>query len=82
MQGLRPDVNDSVLAVDISNWDENYIRMNWPARNGVSYEVLGKTELANDWEAVAIVTGGFPRVAWFGRVNEPYRFFTVRELVP
>jgi hypothetical protein len=56
--------------------------MNWPARNGVSYEVLGKTELANDWEAVAIVTGGFPRVAWFGRVNEPYRFFTVRELVP
>lgn len=82
MQGLRPDVNDSVLAVDLSNWDENYIRMNWPARNGVSYEVLGKTELANDWEAVAIVTGGFPRVAWFGRVNEPYRFFTVRELVP
>jgi hypothetical protein len=44
------------------------------------YEVLGATELGGSVQSIAFVTGGFPRVAWFGRVDEDYRFFTVREV--
>lgn len=82
IQGLDPRTNDSVLAVDLSKWDENYVRLNWPARDGVTYEVLGASDLTGGFESLAFVTGGFPRVAWFGRVNEDFRFFTVREVAP
>jgi subtilisin-like proprotein convertase family protein len=80
MLGLNPAANDSVLQVDASRWGDSYLRLNWPARNGVLYEVLGATELGGSLQSIAFVTGGFPRVAWFGRVDEDYRFFTVREV--
>ena len=80
IQGTQPHVNDSVLAVDLSAWKEGRIRLNWPARNGVEFEVLATPDLAQPFEVLATITGGFPRAAWIGRVDAKYKFFTVREL--
>ncbi|MGZ8940713.1 MAG: proprotein convertase P-domain-containing protein, partial [Limisphaerales bacterium] len=77
-----PRVNDSVLQVDLSNWGNGYARLNWPARPGVAYEVLGTADLTALFQLVATVPGGFPRAAWIGRADQNYRFFTVREKNP
>ena len=82
IQGLDPRANDSTLEVDLSAWNESFIRLNWPARSGVVYEVLGATDLRNKFEVIATVPGGFPRAAWFGRPDRNYHFFTVREQAP
>jgi len=79
IQGTDPQVNDSVLEVDLSAWNESFIRLNWAARSGVVYEVLGATNIGSKFEVIATVPGGFPRAAWFGRVDSSYKFFTVRE---
>lgn len=77
-----PRVNDSVLEVDLSNWGNGYARLNWPARPGVEYEVLGTADLTAPFQLVATVPGGFPRAAWIGRADQNYRFFTIREKNP
>jgi subtilisin-like proprotein convertase family protein len=82
IQGKDPRVNDSPLQVDLSKWNESYIRLNWPARNGVTYEVLGATDVTQPFQVLATVPGGFPRAAWFGNVDARYKFFTVREKAP
>jgi hypothetical protein len=68
--------------VDLSNWGNGYVRLNWPARSGVEYEVLGTADLRTPFQPIATVAGAFPRAAWFGRADQSYRFFTVREKQP
>ena len=80
IQGLDPELNDSVLDVIVSKWNDDYVRLNWPARNGVTYEVLGSSDLGGTFQPLAFVTGGFPRVAWFAPLNTGLRFFRVREV--
>jgi subtilisin-like proprotein convertase family protein/subtilisin family serine protease len=82
IQKLSPNVNDSILEVDLSNWGNGYVRLNWPARLGVEYEVLGTADLRNPFQPIATVAGSFPRAAWFGLADPGYRFFTVREKQP
>jgi subtilisin-like proprotein convertase family protein/subtilisin family serine protease len=77
--GTNPAVNETVLTVSLSAWNPSFVRMNWPSRPGVQYEVLGFGDLAEAPETFATVNGGFPRSAWFGEVDSSYRFFQVRE---
>ena len=80
IQRTEPRVNDTILAVDLSAWREGRIRLNWPARNGVDYEVLATPDLAQPFEVLATIPGGFPRAAWIGQVDASYKFFAGREL--
>lgn len=79
IQGTDPRVNEHTLAVDLSTWNESFIRLNWPSRLGVTYEILGTPDLGEPFEILATLAGGFPRSAWFSQVDARYRFFTVRE---
>jgi subtilisin-like proprotein convertase family protein len=80
--GFNPRSSDSTLEVSVSKWSDSYVRLNWPARNGALYEVLGASDLAGEFQSFAFVTGGFPRAAYFGRLDQDYRFYQVREVEP
>jgi subtilisin family serine protease/subtilisin-like proprotein convertase family protein len=79
---FNPRSSNSTLEVSVSKWSESYVRLNWPARNGALYEVLGASDLAGEFQSFAFVTGGFPRAAYFGRLDQDYRFYQVREVEP
>ena len=79
IQGTDPKVNEHTLAVDLSAWNDSFLRLNWPSRSGVRYEILGTPALGQPFEILATLTGGFPRSAWFAPVDPAYRFFTIRE---
>ncbi len=81
IQGTNPTRNENTLAVDLSRWNESFVRLNWPSRN-VTYEILAAPSLDEPFEIIATVFGLFPRSAWFGEVDQRYRFFTVREAAP
>lgn len=82
VQGTDPKANENILRVDLSAWDDSYLRINWPSRGGVTYDVLGTADLGQPFEIIASVPGGFPRTAWFGEVAARHRFFMVREAAP
>ncbi|HEX7860264.1 MAG TPA: S8 family serine peptidase [Verrucomicrobiae bacterium] len=79
MLQFNPRANDAPLKIDLSKWSDYYVRLNWPARSGVQYEVYGATDLAGEFTSLGIVTGGFPRVAFFSRLDQPFRFYRVEE---
>lgn len=79
IMALNPAVNESPLALDLSQWSQSIVRINWPSRNEVTYEILAAPDLASAFTPVATVIGGFPRSGWYGKVDSKYRFFRVRE---
>jgi subtilisin-like proprotein convertase family protein len=74
-----PAVNENTLALDLSRWSESIVRINWPSRADAVYEILAATDPGQPFTSITNVAGGFPRTAWYGKVDSEYRFFQVRE---
>jgi subtilisin family serine protease/subtilisin-like proprotein convertase family protein len=77
-----PAVNESELALGLSQWSDSIVRMNWPSRTGVQYEVLGAPALDAPFAVVTNIFGGFPRSGWYGKIDSTFKFFKVRAMPP
>jgi subtilisin family serine protease/subtilisin-like proprotein convertase family protein len=77
--GVNPRENDRPLALSLSRWNPMTIRLSWPGRNGVRYEVLAGERLNEPLILQDEVEGEFPRVDWFAGIEERFHYFLVRE---
>ena len=77
-----PTVYESALALDLSQWSDSIVRMNWPSRTGAQYEVLGAPALDAPFTVITNISGGFPRGGWYGKIDSALKFFKVREMPP
>ncbi len=80
--GTDPTNPDQMFRLDLSLWNQERVRLNWPAVAERDYEIW----TANDpgrWMVYTNVPGRFPEREWFdNRSGHDRRFFKAREADP
>ncbi len=77
--GTSPTQPARNFQASLSLWNENTLRLTWPSRPGVSYEVLGRRTLTDPLATFGQVTGTFNESQWFQPRTNRMGFFLLRE---
>ncbi len=77
--GTDPAANETKFALTFSLWNDSAVRLSWPSRSGVLYQVLDGTNVTSPLSVLDEVTGGFPQTQSFRPRDGQFRFFLVRE---
>ena len=80
LMGTDPTVKDEPLAIDLSLWNQELMRLSWPGVDGQSYE-LWAGDSASQRSFQTNVAGHFPETEWFGAfTNKTSQFFEIHTL--
>jgi subtilisin family serine protease len=61
----HPLIQNSQLRLDLSPWDDQWIRISWPGAPGQSYELLTGFQAAQPLSHLQEIPGQFPVTEWF-----------------
>ena len=80
LMGTNPAARDEPLAIDLSLWNQELMRLSWPGVAGQSYEVwVGDS--ASQMAFQTNLTGHFPEMEWFGPfTNKARQFFEIHNV--
>jgi len=83
IRGTNPNAADQALAIDLSVWNQNLLRLSWPAAAGAVYPVGTFTGTAPASTTLTNITGRFPVTELFvPYTNSPSRFFFLKPNAP
>lgn len=78
LMGTNPAAADEPLAMDLSLWNEELMRLSWPGVAGQSYEIWAG-DSASPMAFQTNVIGRFPETEWFGSfTNNTQQFYRIR----
>jgi subtilisin family serine protease/subtilisin-like proprotein convertase family protein len=81
--GTNPLAPDVEFKLDLSPWDDEWVRLSWPGRSGQSYELLTSIEATHPLNQLADIPGRFPVTEWFIRqAGDDRQFFRLRIATP
>jgi subtilisin family serine protease/subtilisin-like proprotein convertase family protein len=83
IRGTNPTVANDALAIDLSVWNQNFLRLSWPAAAGTAYPVGTFTGSTPTATTLTNVSGKFPVTELFvPYTNSANRFFFLQPNTP
>jgi subtilisin-like proprotein convertase family protein/subtilisin family serine protease len=77
--GTVPTERAAVFQAGVSLWNDHTVRLSWPSRPGVDYEVLGRRTVTDPLKVLGEVTGTLDQTQWFQPITNRSGFFLLRE---
>jgi subtilisin-like proprotein convertase family protein len=76
--GTDPLAADVPFQLDLSRWDEQFVRLSWPSSTNFNYAVQAAGDLAQPLTLLTNLSGAFPETEWFvPSTNFTRQFFRV-----
>jgi hypothetical protein len=78
--GINPNGSHIPLELHLDRWNEDLLRLSWPATSDRTYEVSGRSLLDSPGNGITNVAGNFPESEWFFRfTNSSQQFLQIRQ---
>jgi subtilisin-like proprotein convertase family protein/subtilisin family serine protease len=78
--GTDPLAADAPLQLDLSRWNEQFVRLSWPSATNFNYAVQAAEELTQPLTVLTNLSGAFPETEWFVPcTNATRQFYRVRQ---
>jgi subtilisin-like proprotein convertase family protein len=77
--GTIPTQPAEIFRAGVARWNDNTLRLTWPSRPGVQYQVLAQRTITDPLKILGEVTGTLNQMQWFQPITNRTGFFILRE---